>query len=433
MDERELNEQQANEPTVENNVGQINNQQIEKEERTNVPPVDVPKEEKPKNKRRMLLLLLLLIATGFLLTTTTYAWFTSNRTVTVGDINVNVATSGGIQISVDAANWKSLVNTNEITSASSTYATATNQIPATTSALQPVSTALASLTKDTTTHEDPQDASTPLLDKRNDDGYLSMWHGIVKSNATSGQYILTTSDISNVANSTSTGYFVCFDLFFKVDAETASETTGTQKQIYLTTSSDVIASDSDTGIKNAARVAFIKEGAVDSGSTKETAQVLKTTTLQDNVVLWEPNYDKHTSSGVNNAVNVYGVGATTISTDPTESGKNAAISYSGVIAQVVEADNIPLGSATAALHATQFAAVPPTGVTMFRTKEGWAAAQEDTEDDGKYKAIFTLGANQITKMKIYFWVEGQDVDCENNASGGSITLRLQFSLNEAEE
>ena len=127
-------------------------------------------------------------------------------------------------------------------------------------------------------------------------------------------------------------------------------------------------------------------------------------------------------------MNVYGVTPSTISTDTTESGKNAALPYSGVISKVTATDNITLGSATAALHSTQFAAVPPTGVTMFRTKEDWTTAAS-----GTYETIFTLGANQITKMKIYFWVEGQDVDCENNASGGAITLKLQFSLNSQAE
>lgn len=416
MDERELNGVETNGPVIGDITGQINNEQ--KVERNIETPVSAPveKQEKPKNKRRILLLLLLLIATGFLLTTTTYAWFTSNRTVTVGDINVNVATSGGIQISVDGANWKSLVSTAELNAASTTYAAATNQIPATTSALQPVSTALAGLAKGESG------------DLRNDDGYLSMWHGIVKSNE-GGQYILTTTDISNVTNTTSSGYFVCFDLFFKVDAETAAETTGTQKQIYLTTSSDVIANGSDSGIKNAARVAFIKEGAEESGTDLATIQALKTKTLADNVVLWEPNSDKHTSSGVNNAVNVYGVASSSI----TAGTGNSPLSYSGVISQVVEADNITLGSATEATDATKFLNVPQTGVTLFRTVEDWATAQAGGSDKGKFKEIFTLGANQITKMKIYFWVEGQDVDCENNASGGAITLKLQFSLNDSEE
>lgn len=27
------------------------------------------------------------------------------------------------------------------------------------------------------------------------------------------------------------------------------------------------------------------------------------------------------------------------------------------------------------------------------------------------------------------WIEGQDVDCENNASGATVSFNLQFSLN----
>lgn len=35
----------------------------------------------------------------------------------------------------------------------------------------------------------------------------------------------------------------------------------------------------------------------------------------------------------------------------------------------------------------------------------------------------------ITKIRVYMWVEGQDVDCENGASGGNINYDLQFSIN----
>ena len=45
-----------------------------------------------------------------------------------------------------------------------------------------------------------------------------------------------------------------------------------------------------------------------------------------------------------------------------------------------------------------------------------------------YTAIFSLNAG-ITKMRVYFWVEGQDVDCENNASGTGISLNIALSQN----
>jgi hypothetical protein len=33
----------------------------------------------------------------------------------------------------------------------------------------------------------------------------------------------------------------------------------------------------------------------------------------------------------------------------------------------------------------------------------------------------------ITKVRVYMWIEGQDVDCENSASGGNITYGLQIT------
>ena len=35
----------------------------------------------------------------------------------------------------------------------------------------------------------------------------------------------------------------------------------------------------------------------------------------------------------------------------------------------------------------------------------------------------------ISKVRVYLWVEGQDVDCENNASIGDIVFDLQFTTN----
>ena len=58
-------------------------------------------EKKKKNKKRKLgSLLLLLFLTVVMLATSTYAWFTANKTVTISDINVYVATSSGLQISI---------------------------------------------------------------------------------------------------------------------------------------------------------------------------------------------------------------------------------------------------------------------------------------------------------------------------------------------
>lgn len=374
---------------------EFRDQQLEQKEEKNdkvIASVKVDEKNEKKSKRKILLLLLLLLMTGFLLTTSTYAWFTSNKTVTVSDINVNVASSGGIQVSVDGSNWKAIVTNEDITGAITTYGNATNQIP---TSLQPVSTAANSL----------------------NNGYLSMWHGTVASNS-SGDYILTAKDVSTVTDNSKTegiadtgsnGHFVAFDLFFKLDAEDAVTTSN---KIYLTTSSDVVA-ETDTGIKNASRVAFIVEGDAANGSSTETIQGLTASSINNNVFVWEPNYDVHKNAAVSNAKDVYGI------TTTTTGGEKLA--YDGITAAISASDNIKLGDATAAKNSAKFASITPTHYTT----ESWGTGEGSTD----FVELFTLSTDKITKVRVYFWVEGQDVDCENNASGGEITLKLQFSLN----
>ena len=43
--------------------------------------------------------------------------------------------------------------------------------------------------------------------------------------------------------------------------------------------------------------------------------------------------------------------------------------------------------------------------------------------------IFTLQPG-VTKYRVYMWVEGQDVDCENNASNAFLTYNIGLSLDQ---
>ena len=64
------------------------------------------KSRKKQQKKKLSALLLLLFLTVIMLATSTYAWFTTNKTVRIDSIDVNVAASSGLQISTDAQNWK---------------------------------------------------------------------------------------------------------------------------------------------------------------------------------------------------------------------------------------------------------------------------------------------------------------------------------------
>ncbi len=379
---------------------------------------EISKEEKKekRSKKKLLLLLLLLILTGVLLSTSTYAWFTSNRSVKIEDIDVNVAASGGIQISADGINWKSIVTNDDLKNAHVTYTAATNQIPST---LKPVSTAANSLT----------------------DGYLSMWLGTVSTSETTtnnGEYILSTLDVSTVkdnsdataiagSNAGAFGNFVMFDLFLRLDDSTANQSTA--QNIYLTTGSNVVVTNgsTDLGTQNSARVAFINEGTTSSGSAAATIQDLVTSSTA-NITVWEPNYDTHTPTGLSNAYSYYnsensGTQYTIATKTPAEQ-----VPYFGVVGSLVVADDILLSKANPT--DTPGTTTTTTGTKFARVEPGLATTADWTTGT-EYENLLSLLPNTIVKLRTYFWIEGQDIDCENHASGGDITLKLQFSLDDS--
>ncbi len=325
-------------------------------------------------KRRLLLSLLLLVGTGVFLGTATYAWFTANQTVAVNPIDVNVAAQSGLQISADGKNWKSILTTTDITSASGTYAAAKNQLP---TQLAPVSTAGV----------------------MNADGKMEMFLGSVTSNEDSGNFILSASKETD-ANGT-TGNYVVYDMFLRTEAA---------GPVYLTTNSGIsFADDQDNGIKNATRVAFAVLGNTRSDDTISKIQGLNSGAASP-VTIWEPNFDDHTSYGVANARDTYG--NDTLTAGPG----NAAVAYDGIKAAFGTDQNITLGNANATSAAAYFQKVTPT----IQTEVGFS----------EYKQLVTLSAG-VTKIRVYFWIEGQDVDCENNASGGNISFDLQISRNDS--
>lgn len=341
-------------------------------------------------KKRILLLLLLLFVTGIMLATSSYAWFTANETVSISNIKVNVATSNGIQISADGQVWKSILQTADLTGAhSGNYTSAVNMIP---DALEPVST-----------------------DKTVASGKIKMWYGETKTSG--NDFILTTSACTEVDNSVNredanfaTNYpnadkFIAFDIFLKVTNSTA---------VYLTSSSGITTDDvTDTGIKNASRIAFLTLGNTASGSSLSTIQGLNSGT---SVFLWEPNFDAHTAAGASEAQYTYGI-TTNIST--TAANNTAAIPYDGVKAVISEGEAILLTDTKASTHSDKFVAVTPD----LTTREAWTGTSTVTYED------FVTLQPGITKMRVYVWVEGQDVDCENTASGGNIIFNLQITTN----
>lgn len=323
----------------------------------------VKKNERRKNNLRYSLLLLLLLV---FLMVSTYAWFTANQTVTISTLDVNVQTSNGLQISADAINWKTILQKADITGASATYTSSVNQVP---DEMQPVS-------------------SAGIVDT--DTGYMDMYFGTVDALDDGTGYSLASD--KEVDTRGAEGRYIAFDIFLRVDQTTP---------VYLTTASNIITKEgaADKGLQNAARVAFIDEGNIADVGDSTGAQALKGGTTS---IIWEPNYDVHTAAGVANAKEIYGLDTTT--TGATQ------LSYQGIKAEFADTEGVTLKNTNT--FSQYFQTVTPTISTV--------------KDFDTQQTLLNLKAG-ITKVRIYMWVEGQDVDCENNASGTDISFNVQIT------
>ena len=331
-------------------------------------------EDEVVDKKKIVYLFILLLLTGVLLSTSTYAWFTTNRVVRVDMIDVKVQTEGSLEISVDAVNFKAGVTAEEIIGAhNGNYPSSVNQLP---SYIEPVSTA-------------------GVLDGR---GFMEMYLGVITSNAT-GDYIVTSkrSEETEGSGEFSDGKFVAFDLFLRNSAE---------KELYLTNESQVkYNGTANSGIENAIRVAFVIEGNTSSDDALGAMHNLRTSD-SNNVYIWEPNYDTHTDTGINHAREVYNI--STIASGATR------IPYDGIKAEFGEVDNVTFARASSSYFPNYFSNVVPKITTV--------------NGNPTYQDLWLLRAG-VTKVRVYLWLEGQDVDCENGASVGNISFNLQFSTN----
>ena len=326
-------------------------------------------------KRKILVAFMMLLVTAVTLTTASYAWFTANTTAVVQSLDVNVTAQNGIQISMDATNWKGSLTVDDIKGEA--YSGHSNQVP---TELIPVSTG-------------------GTLDAN---GLLQMYKGGIEVQAGTGDNLITTVKTTEAvaaagALAATEGDFIAFDLFIQVNQE---------EDIYLSLNSNVLNQDNnkdgeinaadDTGLKNTARVAFIVEGTSPVGTANSTVVGMKDASATP--VIWEPNADYHTAGGIAAASSIY-------SLDVVE---NPVVeSYSGVNSAISIDDAVLLNSTSA----TYFKTVTPTIQTTSTT----ATKSE----------LFTLPAG-ISKVRIYAWIEGQDVDCENNASGSGITFDIRL-------
>ena len=368
-----------------------------------------------------------------ILTLSTYAWFIGMKTVNLSSFDVTISAIDSLSLSLDGDTWSDTLDINESTiNPTATYATHTNT---------PLATELVPM------------SSVGKIDKTSSRLVLYEKGSLT---ATPGGYRIMASKVDNAGAKEGNGY-IAFDLFVKnlsgkeyyKDYNQLNE-----EAIYLTPKSSVTVANQGgvdkTGIENSVRIGFSQIGRVKADTTDAakiqaiscsgTAEQGYTTICEKrDAQIWEPNDTKHEQ----NAIKWY----STSCKKRTAADLTKDASYSSTegdsCTAITEGTAYPTYAISDVINETH-------QVDVYDGFNGYTASIADKVDGttnvGKlYKfpyftdthkiiqgvnrpEFITLAPNSITKVRVYIWLEGQDIDNYDFASlGKKISVAFGFT------
>ena len=247
---------------------------------------------------------------------------------------------------------------------------------------------------------------------------------------------------TNPAKSDYPGYFA-FDIFLKNDSKDTSH--DDILQLNYDSSLELLdSSKATTGLQNTARVAFVKYDGT-SDTVADQATILKetagigvgaATSYISDVAIWEPNANAHADYIVdnNNKVKWSASDATAYATKTLKDGKTKGFDTNTQLPTYALKES-SIGESVTDIYkwdgSEEKLAKQNTLQTKLTTKastdEGYAL--EDgvqnlvSTSDGTTE--FGIAPSKVCRIRIYVWLEGQDVDCINWAShGGGIKVNI---------
>ena len=274
--------------------------------------------------------------------------------------------------------------------------------------------------------------------------------------AVPGGYRLLSAQVNNYTNTEDTtgeyiegdGY-VAFDLFIKnLSGEEyyIENNPDNEEAIYLNTNSKVkVATDGgveNTGIENSIRVAFAQIGRV-KGDTVDQDTITgmtcadsedgaaQVTGICRSAQIWEPNDTDHVQNAINwynesclarTAADVYADSSYTPSEDDTTTcnavTNGTAYPTYAISRRIDVADNVNIYDGTAfnkytanTIDYTTYAAADTDGKAAYKLVEYPYFTDTMKDIAGADRPQFmTLAPNSITKVRVYIYLEGQDVD-----------------------
>ncbi len=381
-----------------------------------------------KHEKRLRMLILAVVVCTFILGASTYAWFIGMRTVNVSSFDVSIATTESLMLSIDGKTWTENLTINGENYNTAAYTGNTNSWGG-------------------------EDGLIPMSSIGKIDTAASRMILFEKGSftASDGGYRLMASQVKNgAADGGEADGYVAFDLFIRnMSGNEYYEEVDflNEEAIYLTPGSSVKVSGAGadkekTGIENSVRVAFMQIGRVKSDATE--GDITGITCTDEGAVLgicadrdatiWEPNDTQH----VDNAISWYNTackkrtGATLTADDAyTDEACTAVVNgtysktyaVSGVIDHTDNVDNY---------DGTEYNGY--TGSIASDATDGKLVGVDTFTDSEKNlqstarPEFIRLAPNSITKVRVYIWLEGQDVDNYDFAQlGRQISVNFGFT------
>lgn len=376
------------------------------------------KEKSRKNKRKSemnaMFFIILLALVMFIIST--YAWFSTQKNVSITNLTGTVEVAEGLEISLDADKWSNglVLGTEDgqLSIIDDAYSGNHNLSP---SEMLPVST-------------------LGLVSGSQTD--LKMLRGKIENSKELSEIKSMVETDNTPSSSTYPGYFA-FDIFLKNNSKTDNDD---ELQLNYDSLLEILEADkSATGLQNTARVAFaLYNGTADVMA--EQAEILKQTAgigvgsspvSIKNVAIWEPNSNDHVPYIVqnNNKITWSSADAAKYATKQLDNGSkgfdvNTQMPTYGLKDSSIGSsisDIYKWDGSESNIQKQSTLQTTKKSESDYTIKEGVQNLISTTDGTSK----FTIPANKICRIRIYLWLEGQDVDCINYAShGGGVKVNI---------
>ena len=408
--------------------------------------IEYTEEDMKKKRRKMLKVGTIAGITLIVLIVATYAWFIGITTVSVDPFQIEVETLKGLQISFSGTGFSDSASISK-SGQNDAYNTMgiVNNRWVDEKGLVPISSS-------------GEFSST---------GHLKLYSN-ASINAITGGYRIRTEKVLNEVSEQETGFdatttspeqgqYVTFDLFLKNTTNTqgtfpnsSSYTNAETEAVYLLVNSRVITKQSNSdqvdtsdtaGMENSLRIGFyqvaysrldasqaILQGmGCSNDSTNNTVGVCSQSAVAANRTftwnIWEPNDDKHKTAAINkvdrlcrNRTDATTYSSTVCTPDGTNSFANGQSLTTYAVnkafdnsADVNVYDGINTYAGTSGASPNDYL----KAVTTLKETENVLA--DTTQDPNNIyntnrSPIIHLAPNSITKIRVYIWLEGQDLD-----------------------